>query len=49
MGIEVGLHAQIGLSVFPYIVVHQRDGYNEWDVALSILLDDLEDLLLFIG
>jgi hypothetical protein len=46
--IEVGLHAQIWLFVFPYIVVHQRNGHNEGDIALVILLDDLQDLLLFI-
>ncbi len=48
MGIQVSLHVEIRLFVFPYIVVHQGDGHNEWNVALSILLDDLEDLLLFI-
>ena len=48
MGIEIGLHTEIRLFVFPYIVVHQRDRHNERNVALLILLDDLEDLLLFI-
>ena len=46
--IEVGLQAEIGLFIFPDIVVHQCDGNNERHVAGPILLDDLEDLLLFI-
>jgi len=49
MGIEIVLELQIGLIVFPHVVVNERDGYNERDITLAIVVDDLQQFLFFVA
>ena len=49
VGIEVNLLAEVGLAVFPNIVVEKRHRNDNRDLAPVVCLNDVKELLLFIS
>ena len=49
MWVQVDLLFQVGLIVFAHIVFDQSKGYDKGDIAFAILIECLQQFLLFIG
>ena len=49
MRVKVDLLLQVGLVVFAHIVADQSKGHDKWDIALSVLIECLQQFLLFIS
>ena len=48
MGPKVCLLPQIGLTVFPHIMIHQGDRHDQRNMALSVIVQYLKHFLLFV-
>ena len=48
MGMQIVLLLKVRLIVFAFVVIDERDRYDEGNGALTIKVDNLEQFLLFI-
>ena len=49
VGVQVSLIRQIRLMVLAHEMVHQGDGNDQWQNALTVIADQFQQLLLFIS